>query len=496
MKCNRGFEGATVRPKILFFGLILCLLLGISTNVEAWETVTVGGQPYLFEPIDTPTPGATSVIHVSGINNQGVMVGTFRGANNTFGFVRGPGIPFTQISVSGFTELLKINDFNQATGNSVTGAFVVTVPNGGVTPITPPAGFTNLSVAGISNQGVIVGQVTPTNAPFTTKGFEQGGGLPFTPFSPGNSAISVFPNTIGVTPHGIALTAGLPDTLIVGRIEQSGGGGGAFFAQGNPNSDIAYTNISQNLNQALQAQGIQSGFSDAQGVNGFGIIVGSFIPLPDFSRGFMDEANLFTVIDAPKSNSTELFDINNKLQIVGGFHDQQDNEHGFLLTPLNSSVPGSSPKSPVLPGTILPGGQFIFANPAPGLWYDPPFADGFTYTLAGGATFIEVAPPPASFGFGPVRLVIGGSIVDTLDPGEDFFFGPGVTSFSLQGISPFVDAANPTVFPTFLDFTGTATSLTMSASAAAVPEPGTLVLLSTGFVGLLGYGWRQRKKAA
>jgi hypothetical protein len=481
--------------RILCSGFILCLLLTASSLAVAFEDVTIGGQPYLFEPIDTPTPGATTVEQVSGINNNGVMVGTFRGGGNTFGFVRGPGIPFTQISNGAFTELLKINDLNQAVGNSVNGAFVTTVPSGGFTPITPPSGFTNLLAAGISNQGVTVGEVTPLTAPFTTLGFEQGGGLPFTPFSPSNSPISVFPNTNGVHPHAIALSAGLPDTMIVGRIEQQGGAGGAFLAQGNPNTDIAYTNISADLNLALKGMGIPSGPSDAQGVNGFGTIVGSFIPLPDSSRGFMDEAQSFTVIDAPHSNSTALFDINNKMQIVGGFHDNSDNEHGFLLTPLNSSVPGVSPKMPLLPSSTLPG-KFVFANPAPGLWFDPLLADGFTYTLDGQATFIEVASPPASFGFGPVKVVVGGVVVDLLNPGEDFFFGPGVTSFSLEGISPFVDATDPQAFPTFLDFTGQAADLTMTAiEIEAVPEPSTWLLLSTGLLGLLGYGWRQRHAA-
>jgi hypothetical protein len=273
----------------------------------------------------------------------------------------------------------------------------------------------------------------------------------------------------------------------VGRIEQSPGPGGAFFVFGNPNSDIGYTNISSDLNLALQRMGIQSGPAVASGVNRFGIIVGSFTPLPDFSRGFMDEANLFTVIDAPNSNSTEVFDINNRRQIVGGFRDNQDNEHGFILTPLNSSISGLSPTNPILPGRVVPG-QFMFANPPPGSWFDPPFADGFTFSLAGGGTFIEVAPPPASFGFVPVELIIGGSIIDILDPGESFVFGPGVTTFSLEGISPLVDAADPTAFPTFLDFTGPATNLTMTALVSSpVPEASTMVLLSTGFAGLLGY---------
>lgn len=33
-------------------------------------------------------------------------------------------------------------------------------------------------------------------------------------------------------------------------------------------------------------------------------------------------------------------------------------------------------------------------------------------------------------------------------------------------------------------------------SFAFIPEPNTLILLTTGFVGMLGYGWRQREKVA
>jgi hypothetical protein len=477
-----------------FTSFVLLALLASAVTSTAFEIIDIGGQSYLFQQIDTPTPGATHVLQVSGINNQGVIVGTFENdAHQTFGFLQGPGIPFTQISNGAFTQLLKINDSNVAVGNSVNGAFTAPVPGGPFTPVSAPAGFTNLKAGGISDQGIVVGEALQTSTGIT-KGFEVGGGLPFTPFSPSNSGISVFPNTVAVHPNSIALTSSPPDTLIVGRIEQSGGLSSAFLAQGNPNADISYTNVSNDLNRALQAMGIQSGPAEAQGVNGFGIIVGTFTPLPDFSRGFIDEANFFTVVDAPRSNSTRLFDINNKLQIVGGFESSLTaTDHGFILTPLNSPVQGISPKNPVLPGAVLPGGKFVFTNPIPGLWYDPPFASGFMYSLEGGATFLEVAPPPASFGFGPVELVVGGSIIDILDPGEEFFFGPGVTTFSLIGISPLVDIGHFPAFPTFLNFTGSATALTMTA--LFVPEPSTLLLLSVGLLGSLGFAWRLKAKA-
>jgi hypothetical protein len=166
----------------------------------------------------------------------------------------------------------------------------------------------------------------------------------------------------------------------------------------------------------------------------------------------------------------------------------------FVRAGFFASEEGSTPNNPFLPSSVM-NGIFTFPNPLRGQWFDPPFVDGFTYTLTGGATFTEVGVPPASFGFGPVDVVVGGVVLDTLDPDEHFVFGPGVTTFSLQGISPLVDAADPRAFPTFLDFTGTATTLTMAAlTPTAIPEPSTWLLLATGCVGFLVYYRRQRKQ--
>jgi PEP-CTERM motif-containing protein len=150
--------------------------------------------------------------------------------------------------------------------------------------------------------------------------------------------------------------------------------------------------------------------------------------------------------------------------------------------------------SPVQTPSSTVGNSFVFTNPRPRLWFDPPLADGFQYDLIGGGDFLEVDGVP---GFLGLDVKVNGLIVDAnLNPGDSYFFDPGVTSFSLLGIAPPVDGGDPTAFPTFLDFSGSPTELRMTpiVVAAGVPEPGTLTLFG---VALLALGaMRRREKPA
>jgi hypothetical protein len=153
---------------------------------------------------------------------------------------------------------------------------------------------------------------------------------------------------------------------------------------------------------------------------------------------------------------------------------------------------GGSPTTPVLPTSTPTPGTFVFSSQVirPRLWFDPPLVSGFQYDLTGG-TFIGVQAPA---GFDNLQVEVGGVIVDSdLDSTETFSFGSGVSSFKLLGIAPPVDAADPTAFPTFLDFTDGATQLTMTAlvpTVAGVPAPATAVLLAAG-LGLVA--WVRRR---
>ena len=162
----------------------------------------------------------------------------------------------------------------------------------------------------------------------------------------------------------------------------------------------------------------------------------------------------------------------------------------FAFGGVGGVEPGESADVPVLPFVTAPG-EFVFTAPEPGLWFDPPFADGFSYELVGGGVFTEVGTPDASFGFGDVDVVVGGVVVGTMAPGTTFDLSSyGTSTFSLVGLDMLLDIADPsisTAFPVLLDFTGStpATTLSMVALIApdptmGIPAPAPLVLMLSG----------------
>ena len=174
-----------------------------------------------------------------------------------------------------------------------------------------------------------------------------------------------------------------------------------------------------------------------------------------------------------------------------GPYTPNDNSPTFLFAfgGVGGVEPGATPDVPVLPFVPAPG-VFEFPAPSPRRWFDPPFVDGFDYSLGSGDFLSFILPP----GFGTtIDLYVGGSLIasDLLADGikEYFFLADyglsGVTAFSLRDISPLVDAADSTAFPTFLDFTSGATGLTMKAregAPASVPGPLPALGLSAAFV--------------
>jgi hypothetical protein len=184
----------------------------------------------------------------------------------------------------------------------------------------------------------------------------------------------------------------------------------------------------------------------------------------------------------------------------------------FAFGGVGGIEPGSSEDTPLLPFVPAPG-VFEFVSPEPRQWFDPPFADGFEYALAGGATFTSITLPSAGLGFGTIDVVVDGIVVATLtsedavEGGIDtYVFGAGVSTFSLVGLDMELDVEDPafaTAFPVFLDFSGTADLLTQTAliiddspdptpPPTGVSAPASMLLLS---LGLAIMGIRRRKRA-
>ncbi len=162
--------------------------------------------------------------------------------------------------------------------------------------------------------------------------------------------------------------------------------------------------------------------------------------------------------------------------------------------------PGITPDNPVLPFVPAPG-EFIFPAPTPRRWFDPPFVSRFDYSLGSGEFLSFILPP----GFGTtIDLYVGDTLIAsdlTADGLTEYFFLSDfglddIAGFSLRDILPLVDAADPTAFPTFLDFTPGAGPLTMRAveSGVVVPEPNSLLgLFALGTLGAASTLKRQLK---
>ena len=94
-----------------------------------------------------------------------------------------------------------------------------------------------------------------------------------------------------------------------------------------------------------------SSFTEANGINNAGHIVGRFFDSKGNSHGFLDVNGTFSTIDVPGASFTGANGINDAGQIIGGFLDSKGNPHqGFI------NVNGTF-------GTIdVPGAQIIVVN--------------------------------------------------------------------------------------------------------------------------------------
>jgi hypothetical protein len=187
---------------------------------------------------------------------------------------------------------------------------------------------------------------------------------------------------------------------------------------------------------------------------------------------------------------------------------QVNNSRGFIVWGVGS-LPGETPSNPLLPnlpfvgmgggegGSIGTGGAtgWTFGVPVTGdfghtapVFIDPVYAEGYDYTTEGINFASVLIPAPLDGGDGTFELLVNGQSYELL-AGQTFDFTAldlnGISAFSIRGIDPdeMLDPEDPTAFVTGLTFVSQ--GATVVNMVAAVPEPGTWMVLVSGGLALL-----------
>ena len=153
---------------------------------------------------------------------------------------------------------------------------------------------------------------------------------------------------------------------------------------------------------------------------------------------------------------------------------------------------------------LLPGGQRSVSIPAPfgprldpqpdgwtfdgidpeGGWFDPLLVPSYYYETGAGDEFASVELPVLAGGDGVFELLFADGTTVPLAEGVRHNFAVGTTQFQVNGIDPLADGADPAGFPTFLSFIDGG-ELGVSFTMTPVPEPGTMVLVLMGLLGMV-----------
>ncbi|WP_136635330.1 VPLPA-CTERM sorting domain-containing protein [Pseudooceanicola onchidii] len=257
------------------------------------------------------------------------------------------------------------------------------------------------------------------------------------------------------------------------------------------------------------------GDDGSRDIEGFGLDNGSYYyaagPGPfQFCDGVNDCGYLAT-FEPGGTQIVYIDDVQMEVEAPGGPVIHSDTAELVMVTtgPIGHAG-GTDESDPFLPdtdGTSEPGDPFVFTIPVdvvPGqlIFIDPVISVGYTYEVEG-STFASVKAPTFDAVADPdgYILTIDG-LEQSIASGQEIFFGPGVTSFTLTGIDPTLglDPDDIMAFVTGISLgqnaggaTVTQTPITIDTDTPAVPLPASLVFVLSGLGGL---GLMRRRKAA
>lgn len=157
----------------------------------------------------------------------------------------------------------------------------------------------------------------------------------------------------------------------------------------------------------------------------------------------------------------------------------------YLRSDAGGTIEGSSQENPLLPTYTPEPGVFILDDVFTGAWVDPPSAFGFEYVITSpDSLFTKILNFPTGIDADNLFTVwVEGRSLGQFGPGNSVDFvsllGGGVSAFTITGIDPLVDPANPTAFPLQLAFNTPTASLLIEALQAptptSVPEPSSVL---------------------
>lgn len=156
-----------------------------------------------------------------------------------------------------------------------------------------------------------------------------------------------------------------------------------------------------------------------------------------------------------------------------------------------TSNPGSTQTSAVLPNAYTAATEtFAYFDAPSGSWFEHPLGTAIEYQAGVGVLFTRILSLPASTDTdGLVRIEADGADLGVFAVGEIVDFGVGVSRFVIRDVEVAIDALDPEAFPVQLEFDAPIADF----EVITVPEPGGVVLLGAGSLGLLVLGRRRRR---